>query len=250
MNISFHNGVSGMMAFQEDMNRLSHNVANAKTVGYKADRSTFSDLLYTKMAVNSEKEPLTGHGARILDSRLVYRQAPILQTASGLDFALVGDGFFALQRPNGSIEYTRNGSFDISLEGDIGTLVNNDGSHVLDAEGQVIELTRDKDSGLFDLSGLKDRIGIYDFPNPYGLEHEAGTYFKVGENSGEPLAIVRGEENFEGRKYQIMESALEQSGVELATEMVNVITTQRAFQFSAKIVQTADELEQLVNNLR
>ena len=250
MNISFHNGVSGLMAFQEDMDRLSHNVANAKTVGYKADRSTFSDLLYTRMAVNSEKEPLTGHGVRILDSRLVYRQAPILQTESRLDFALMGDGFFALQRPNGTIEYSRNGSFDISLEGDVGTLVNNDGSHVLDAQGNVIELTRDKDSELFNLDGLKDRIGIYDFPNPYGLEHATGTYFKVGTNSGEPVAIVPGGENFAGRKYQIRESALEQSGVELATEMVNVITAQRSFQFSAKIVQTADELEQLVNNLR
>ena len=56
--------------------------------------------------------------------------------------------------------------------------------------------------------------------------------------------------SIEGRNYQIMAGALEQSGVQLADEIVNVITTQRAFQFSAKMVQTADELEQLVNNLR
>ncbi len=250
MNISFHNGVSGMMAFQEDMNRLSHNVANANTVGYKPDRSTFSDLLYTQMAVNSEKEPLTGHGSRILDSRLVYRQAPVLQTGSNLDFALLGDGFFALRRPNGDVEYTRNGSFDISIEGEVGTLVTADGSHVLDAEGEDIQLTRVSEDGLFDLDRLEDRIGIYDFPNPHGLEHSPGSCFKVSANSGEAAAVIQGEETIEGRNYQIMAGALEQSGVQLADEIVNVITTQRAFQFSAKMVQTADELEQLVNNLR
>ena len=79
MNISFHNGVSGMMAFQEDMNRIAHNVANSGTIGFKPDKSTFSDLLYTRMAVNSEEQPLVGHGARIGDSRLVYRQGPVLQ---------------------------------------------------------------------------------------------------------------------------------------------------------------------------
>lgn len=250
MNISFRNGASGIIAFQEDMDRLSHNVANAKTVGYKPDRSTFSDLLYTRMAVNTENEPLKGHGVRILDSRLVYEQAPVLQTESALDFALIGDGFFATRRPNGAVEYTRNGSFDISLEGDIGTLVNNDGAHVLDAEGKDIELVRDKDTGLFNLDGLKDRIGIYDFANPYGLIHSAGTYFKVSDNSGEPVSILQPGGKFDGRIYQLKQSALEQSGVNLATEMANVITAQRAYQFNAKIVQTADEMEQLINNLR
>ena len=72
----------------------------------------------------------------------------------------------------------------------------------------------------------------------------------MSANSGEAAAVIQGEETIEGRNYQIMAGALEQSGVQLADEIVNIITTQRAFQFSAKMVQTADELEQLVNNLR
>ena len=142
MNISFYNGVSGMLAYQESMSRISHNIANTNTIGFKPDRSNFSDLLYTRMAVNSEEQPLTGHGVKIEDSQLVYRQGAVLQTGLDLDYALIGDGFFAVERPSGNIEYTRNGAFDISIEGNKGYLVTADGSHVLDAAGRPIELQR------------------------------------------------------------------------------------------------------------
>ena len=98
MKIAFYNGVSGMMSYQEAMNRISHNVANSGTIGFKPDQSVFSDLLYTRMAVNTENEPLTGHGVKIEDTRLVYRQGPVLQSGEKLDFALMGDGFFEIGR--------------------------------------------------------------------------------------------------------------------------------------------------------
>ena len=82
MKIAFYNGVSGMMSYQEAMNRISHNVANGGTIGFKPDQSVFSDLLYTRMAVNTPEEPLTGHGVKIEDTRLVYRQGPVLQTGA------------------------------------------------------------------------------------------------------------------------------------------------------------------------
>ncbi len=251
MNISFFNGVSGMIAYQESMNRISHNVANSNTVGYKPSKSTFSDLLYTRMAVNSAEEPLVGHGVKIEDTQLLYEQGPVLQTNSTLDFALMGDGLFALSLPDGSIQYTRNGSFDISMEGENGYLVNAYGYHVLDAQGRTIQLTRNAQSGLFDLEGLKDRIGIYDFPNPYGLETTPGG-FRETATSGAAVSVNGGQNttaNFD-RTYQVIQNALEQSGVQLADEMVDVIVTQKAFQVNARMVQTADEMEQIINNLR
>ena len=127
MNISFYNGVSGLMAYQEEMNIISHNVSNSGTFGYKPDKAVFADLLYTRMAVNSEEEPLAGHGVRLADSRMIYKQGPVLQSGCTLDFALMGDGFFAVRRSDGSIQYTRNGAFDISTEGKKGFLVTNDG---------------------------------------------------------------------------------------------------------------------------
>ena len=250
MKIAFYNGVSGMMSYQEAMNRISHNVANGGTIGFKPDKSTFSDLLYTRMAVNSEEQPLVGHGARIGDSRLVYRQGPVLQGGTELDFALMGDGFFAVRRPDGSTEYTRAGAFNISIEGSKGYLVTEDGSHVLDSRGRTIELTRENADEPFDLDDLKDRIGIYDFPNPYGLEHSSGVCFKETGSSGKAKAIIQGKTTYDGRIYDLRQMALEQSAVDLGDEMVNVITSQRAFQLNARMVQTADELEQVISSLR
>lgn len=250
MNISFYNGVSGMLAYQESMSRISHNIANTNTIGFKPDRSNFSDLLYTRMAVNSEEQPLTGHGVKIEDSQLVYRQGAVLQTGLDLDYALIGDGFFAVEHPSGNIEYTRNGAFDISIEGNKGYLVTADGSHVLDAAGRPIELQRDSADGPFDLSGLEEQLGIYDFPNPFGLEHSTGNCFAATETSGEAVVVTLGSGAAFEREYRLLPGAVEQSAVELSDEMVNVITTQKAFQFNAKMVQTADQLEEIINNLR
>lgn len=253
MNIMFYNGVSGLMAYQEEMNLISHNVANSGTYGYKPDKAVFSDLLYTRMAVNSEEQPLVGHGVKYADGRMIYKQGPVLQSGCTLDFALMGDGFFCVRRSDGSIQYTRNGAFDISIEGKKGFLVTNDGSHVLDEKGKDIELVRQSDDGLFDLTDLKDRIAIYDFPNPFGLEHANDSCLRESAISGEPVVVVpskNGKTTFEGRHYQLIQSAVEQSAVDLADEMVGVIMTQKAYQFNAKMVQTADELEQVINNLR
>ena len=250
MNISFFNGASGLIASQEGMNIVSHNIANSNTVGFKASKSAFDDLLYTRMAVNSPEEPLVGHGVKFQDSRLIYKQGSVIQTGHTLDFGLMGDGLFALQLPDGSTQYTRNGAFDISIEGGTGYLVNASGYYVLDAQGRKIALTAGSQEGLFDLTDLKEKIGIYDFPNPYGLEQVSGNSFLKTDVSGEAVSVNNGAPANYDRKYQLVQYALEQSGVNLADEMVSVIVNKRAYQINARMVQTADELEQIVNNLR
>ncbi len=250
MHASFYNGVSGMIAYQESINRISHNIANSNTVGFKPGRSTFSELLYTQMEVNSEEKPLAGHGVKIEDSQLIYRQGPVIQTGNPLDFALLGSGFFAVQRPDGAIEYTRSGAFHISVEGNKGYLVTADGSHVLNSRGKPIELKRESKNSPFDVEGLQEQLGVYDFPNPYSLEPTNGGCFRETEASGGGKAVSAGKKGSSQREYQILQSALEQSAVELSDEMVGVISAQKAFQFNAKMVQTADELEQIINNLR
>ena len=114
---------------------------------------------------------------------------------------------------------------------------------VLDSKGKRIELKRDSKDDPFDLSQLPDQIGIYNIENPYGLQPVGDTCFALTESSGEATA----DRNGSGR---LIQGALEQSSVDLSDEMVNVIQAQRAFQLNAKMVQTADELEQVINNLR
>lgn len=250
LKVSFYNGITGMLAYQEGLNRISNNVSNVSTVGYKSSKSTFTDLLYTKMYVNSEGNLQTGHGVRIADSQVIYRKGPLAQTGSTLDFAMLDDGFFAVEQPDGSIQYTRNGAFNISMQEDVGYLVSTDGDFVLDGEGNRIELTYDADGSGFDLENVASRIGIYDVPNPFGLVPSNGSCFKTSASSGEAYAVVSGENEFGTRHYQIVNGALEQSSVDISEEMADVIVTQKAFQLNARMVQTADQLEEIINNLR
>ena len=273
MNIAFYNGVSGLVAYQQEMDLVSNNVANVNTVGYKPSRASFSDLLYTQMWTNTDALVnaggdagaqdtadengvggmtdadgihMQGHGVRLAYSDLVFRQGNLLQTEHPLDMAIKGDGFFAVERANGTTEYTRNGAFDISIEGKSGYLVTSDGSYVLDASGKRIKLERGDDDQ-FDLTNLQDEVGVYIFPNPYGLEPNTGG-FRETPISGTPAGIKASSRA--SRPYTIVTGMLEQSAVDLSEEMANIIVSQRAFQFSAKMVQTADEIEDSVNNLR
>ncbi len=245
MNISFYNGVSGMLSSQEGMNRISHNIANSNTAGFKPEKSEFESLLYSRMAVNSPNAPMTGHGVRISSPGVVMRQGAVINTGRIMDFALMGDGFFAVKDANGEIKYTRNGNFHVSVEGGKNYLVSPDGSHVLNFRGKPVQISSDKD----DRQNLADEIGIYDFPNPFGLVPQSGAMFVPTESSGKAEAVQIGKTKND-RKYQVISGALEQSAVELSDEMVNVIITQKNFQLSAKVVQTSDEMEQIINNLR
>lgn len=246
MNVTFFNGVTGLIAYQEDLNALSHNVANVSTAGYKGTRSTFEDLLYTRMDVN-EEPPMTGHGTRVRSLDLLLGQGVVQQTGNPLDFAIVGEGFFAVQR-DGQVEYTRSGAFSVSLEGrSKGRLVTRDGAYVLDAKGRPITLEPLDGSGQFDVSSVAEQLGVYQFSNPYALERTSGSSFLETEASGQAKASRPGREEL---PYTLVQSALENSNVQLADEMSHLIVAQRAYQLSAKVVQTGDELEEIVNNLR
>lgn len=239
MNISFYNGASGLIAYEKALEQVAHNISNTNTVGYKALRPEFTDLLYTEMYTN-EVKPQVGHGVRVRSADLLYGQGPLQQTWNALDYAIIGDGFFAVRGLDGVTEYTRSGVFDISVEGNAGYLVDSAGRYVLDATQNPIPLTR-LENGTFDLTGLGDRFGIFRFDNPYELENVNGTCFRQTERSGAPVVNT---------DVIIREQALEGSGVHLADEMTNMIVTQRAYQLSARVVQTADQLEEIANNLR
>lgn len=246
MNSSFYTGVSGLLAYQEHMNVIGNNMANVGTVGYQPVRAVFSDLLYTKMNVHKDGL-LTGHGVKAEGRDLLITQGNPNQTNRSLDFALMGTGcFFAVQR-DGQREFTRNGDFSISVEGGEGFLVTTDGAYVLDGEGERINLEQTEDGESFDTTDVKDRLGVYFFPNPYGLAPETRSTFLQTETSGAPISAIEG--GYES-SYQVLQNTLEQSAVNLNDEMTNLIVAQRAYQFSAKMVQTSDEIEEVLNNLR
>lgn len=247
MNIAFYTGVSGMIAFQKDMDTTAHNIANSKTAGYKAGRSSFSDLMYTEITNRKDVPDLQGHGVKNQAVDLILSQAGLNRTDQPLDFAIVGDGFFAVDRGGDEPEYTRNGAFSVSAEGRKGYLVTSDGGYVLDARGRRITLSQLEGSAGYDISEVANSLGIYTFPNAHGLARADGSSFTATATSGEAKALNR---TTNAGGYDLISGALEFSSVELGDEMINMIEAQRAFQMNSKIVKTADEIEEMINNLR
>lgn len=265
MSVAFYTGVAGMLANQTAMDATAHNVTNLNTVGYKAKDACFSDLLYTRMNthanydgsnmvaqpadaevdVEDQKQlDMMGHGVRVSELRLDYTQGGFDFSGRDLDFAIDGDGLFAIKKDR-EILYTRNGAFQLSIEGRRAYLVNNQGYYVLDGKGKQIEATVDRTTGQVSLDGLLEKIGVYHFENPYGLlPADGGSYYET-ETSGKPVAQKATETD-----SRVLQYALENSNVDLSQQMVNIIVAQRAYQMSSRVVQTADEMDNLLNNMR
>lgn len=247
MNIAFYTGRSGLRAYQNGINIAAQNITNANTTAYKYTTADFRELVYNQMDINAniglqtEQSVNQGHGVKVIDDSLQFTQGALQQTGYELDFAIAGTGLFAVDRL-GEIQYTRDGTFDISIEDDAAYLVTSDGAYVLDGLQQRITIPMGED-GLLDTTGIKEQLGVFDFDNPYGLYRIDGQSFLPTEISGE--AVVNAPEN-----YEIKQQWIERSNVDLAQEMSDVIVMQKAYQFSARVVQTADEIEDIVNNLR
>ena len=245
MNTIFHTGVTGMHAYQNKLDSTANNMANINTAGYKPDEMRFEALLYTNMDVNSQ-DILNGHGVKHAYNALKLNEGSFIKTDNPLDFAIKGEGFFAVDKA-GKKEYTRNGAFKVELERNHANIVTSDGSYVLDRRGMPLTLSLNSGTGQPDYSSLIDSIGVFTFSNPYQLVRTASGRFESSEESGPP--VVTGYQTG-SNSDAILQGYYETSSVSLGNEMAELLKAQRAFQVSARIVQTADEIEQTVNNLR
>lgn len=250
MNKAFYTGASGLRAYQHNLDIVGHNITNSSTAGYKASVAEFRELIYTNMDANKNREVAEnekvkeGHGVKLQNDDLIFTQGNFQPTEYPLDFCISGDGFFAVSNDDGTTEYTRNGCFDVSIEADGPYLVDSAGRYVLDSNYEKIKLDyKENTQNVIDTDLVKFRLGIFSFDNPNGLIRADGGSFRVSDNSGEPVVAEPG-------SYKVYEGTLEASNVSLATEMANLIVAQKAYSFSARVVTTADEIEQTVNSLR
>lgn len=249
MNNAFYTGASGLRAHQYAIDVTSHNLVNSNTYGFKATKPEFRELLYSNMDVNINRELAddekihAGHGVMLSNQDLLFTQGQLYNSGYELDFAIAGEGLFAIDR-NGQIEYTRNGSFDLSIEGEneAAYLVTADGAYVLDENYERIQVPYQQGKNI-ETEGLSRRLGVFNFSNPYGL-------YRTNYQSYIPTEISGEAEIADGGVYKIYEQTLERSNVDIAKEFADVIVSQKAYQFSARVVTTADEIEQLVNSLR
>ncbi|MCH4240073.1 MAG: flagellar hook basal-body protein [Oscillospiraceae bacterium] len=238
MNIGFYTGASGLVAFQGSMNVVGNNIANSETIGYKPTESTFENLLQYRMYVNSTAEPLQGTGARNVTRGMDMEQGPMERTGNDMDYALTGDGFFAVDN-GGTPAYTRCGAFAAAPDS-TGTyyLADQRGHFVLNARGGRIPLTRDQLQGRY--NDVSKQIGVFQFKNPNNLTPLSDNLYAENTASGQVAA----------GNAKVTNGFLEQSQTQLSTEMANMILAQRGFQLSARVLQANNEVEDIVNNLR
>lgn len=235
----FYNLTSGMLSQTRRLDVVAHNMTNISTAGYKTEHytdSTFQEVMISRVG-NKDKSRTTEIGREsyiLAPSRLYtdYTQGSLEETGLPLDFAIEGEGFFAIDR-DGQVGYTRAGAFTLDEEG---YLCLAGQGRVLDDEGQAIQLPTDnlyvdKDGRIYTSASRNylATLGVYAFPDTEGLEqNERGLY------TGGGAAI--------SENYVIHHGMVERSNVNMVQEMVAMMTTQRALQSAAQLSQIYDQV--------
>lgn len=263
-------GASGMIAQQTNVDTIANNISNVNTTGYKKTSTEFQTLLYQKLRRevtdhNGDPKPVIGQvGSGVKVSGVVsqYTQGPINATNNKYDMAIDGDGFFRVRMTDGSIAYTRNGAFQMSVDVDGVTLANSDGYPVLGIDGEPISFGREYDSAKITMDEYGffmypdendvpqrtgDQISLAQFNNPSGLEKLSGSLLSESPNSGIPRLES---EDTALKTSKVLQQYLEASNVQTVDEVVNLIVAQRAYEMNSKIITASDEMLQQANNLR
>ena len=259
MNLSLYSAATGMEAQQLNLNSIANNLANVSTPGFKRSTIEFQDLLYQKPrtagAENGGGDLVptgieVGNGSRVAATTKVFTQGQLTNTGERLDLALQGEGFFEVQRPDGTIAYTRDGSFKLNASGQV---VTTDGRPVLSGFQNVptgtvsINISENGEVSYQSPGGSQTfRLTLTRFANPAGLESLGGNLYAESGSSGTPETGQPGEQGF----ANVMQGYKENSNVNIVEEMVNMIIAQRAYEVNSKSIQASDEMLQNVNQLK
>jgi len=244
---------TGMAAQQTRLDSISNNIANVQTTGYKRSRESFQDLFYQEMTHGglsaSSARIDVGAGVRLAAVDKDFQQGSVAQTGGELDFALEGRGFFEVQDPmSGQLLYTRDGSFRKDANG---MLVTTSGLQVggINIPEQVQRVVIDERGDVF---GIVEggqislgRLNLVDFVNPAGMRTLGGNLYQQTRESGIPRPLNPAQD-----RVTVRQGFLEGSNVDIATELVQMILTQRAYEMNSKAVQAADETLRVAANLR
>jgi flagellar basal-body rod protein FlgF len=215
MDRGLYIAASGMLAEQLRQDQIANDLANSATPGYKSDRTTqrsFNSLLLENSATGQVVGP-QGTAVEVDGVHTDFTPQPARDTGQPLDFAIIGEGFFAVQTAQG-VRYTRNGEFQPDAQGRLVTAL---GDPVLGRGGRPVQVGADGtvDPRLLDVVTLR---------NP----RKAGDSLVTGTPGGGPAGTVRA-------------GALEDSGADAARSMVDMITSMRTFESGQKVIQTIDE---------
>lgn len=260
---SLWTAATGMNGQQSNIDAISNNLSNVNTTGFKQQRVEFEDLIYQneKLAGTPATEDTVtpvgiqqGHGVKVGATQRIMSQGSLQNTGVCTDVAIAGDGFFRVQKYDGSYAYTRDGSFKVDSSGQ---LVTSNGLRVMPEiilpEGynvQTLTVSQDGRVGVKVNGGTEPvqvgQIELYRFPNEVGLKADGDNLYQVTNASGDPIANRPG---FDGMG-KLEHKFLEMSNVSVVNEMVQMIVAQRAYEFNSKAIQTTDSMLSTAVNLK
>ncbi|MDP3454574.1 flagellar basal-body rod protein FlgG [Methyloversatilis sp.] len=244
---------TGMDAHQTQLDVITNNLANVSTNGFKRARAVFEDLLYQTMrqpgALNTQQNTIPsglqiGTGVRPVATQRIQTQGNLLQTSNSLDVAVQGEGFFQIQMPDGTLAYTRDGSFQKDAQG---VMVTSSGFPVqpqVTIPPDTVSLTIGRDgvvSALQAGQAAPTQIGqlqLATFVNTGGLQSVGENLYVETASSGTPTPNTPGT-NGAGLLNQ---GFVETSNVNVVEELVQMIQTQRAYEINSRAIQTSDEM--------
>jgi len=258
---ALYSAASGMSAQQNNLDNIANNLANSSTAGFRARRLQFQDLIYQNLvmpgAAATEQTTLVaglqiGLGTRTAASEVVQLQGDLSATGNPLDLAIQGNGFFQVTLPAGDTAYTRSGEFHMDAQGNVVTADGNPLTPGITIPPGVTSITVGSDGTVSVTQAgqqAAQQVGSIQlalFPNAGGLNSVGSNLFLATTASGDPIAGTPGGSDGLG---SIQQGFLEQSNVDVVQEFVEMIVAQRSYEASSRVVQSADEMLQQLNNL-
>ncbi len=251
---------TGMEAQQTQLDVISHNLANVSTTGFKRNNAVFEDLIYQNLRqVGSNSTEQTqlptglhlGLGVRTVATSRTFTQGSLQQSGNSLDVAIEGNGFFQITMPDGTTQYSRDGSFELNAQGQ---LVTSNGNAVVNgitvpANSKSITISQDGTVSAMVAGQVAPQtigtIPLANFINPAGLEPQGQNLFAETVASGAPTTGTPGTNGL----GILRQGFLESSNVNVVQELITMIQTQRAYEMNSKAIQTSDQMLQKLGQL-
>ena len=246
---------TGLDAQQTQMAVITNNLANVNTTGFKKDRAVFEDLLYqndsqvgaaTSQSTESPSGMSVGTGVRVVATEKNYSQGSLTQTGNPLDLAIQGRGFFQIQMPDGTLAYTRDGTFQANAQGQLVT----SSGYVLQPGVTIPQgaqsVTIGKDGTVSVLMAGQSaptqvgQVQLADFINPAGLQPKGDNLLVQSAASGAPQTGAPGANGL----GTLAQGSLEGSNVNVVESLVDMIQTQRAYEMNSKAIDTVNQMLQ------
>lgn len=252
---------TGMVAQQLNVDNIANNLANVNTTGFKTSKVEFQDILYqnlrkagtsTATGTSTPTNLAVGYGTKAVATVRDFSVGDYQSTNNPMDMAISGHGFFQIEMPDGTTSYTRDGAFKISADG---AIVTADGFYMtpeitIPEDATSVAISIDGEVSVM-IAGSSDpqtvgTIELAKFLNPAGLSAVGHNLYTETPASGSPILGQPADDGF----GKIDQGYLEMSNVRVVDEMVKMIVAQRSYELNSKVIQTGEQMAQVINNLK